>query len=186
MNWAAAAAAATLSIAAPCPSDAELPLNKPQLLLKSVESRDTGFSIEAWSDSTDGTYLIGEAVGLFVRGSADAYYTVLAIGPRGEVQRLHPAAGERSELLQAGEVLALPPDGTGPIIRVVHPVGTELIKIVGSKSPLALPPEFGEGPVPADFAAAILQTELLRLSDEAVSVVDIELRTLTERVCKDR
>ena len=186
MNWAAAAAAATLSIAAPCQSDTETPLNKPQLLLKSVESRGTGFRVEAWSDSADGTYLIGEAVGLFLRGSADAYYTVLAIGPQGDVLRLYPSAGETPDLVRAGEVLALPRDGTGPTIRAVHPVGTELLKIVGSTSPLALPPAFGDGSVPADFAAASLQAELLRLTSEAVSVTDIELRTVAGRACADR
>ena len=186
MNWAAAAAAATLSIAAPCQSDPATSLNKPQLLLKSVESRATGFSIEAWSDNADGTYLIGEAVGLFVRGSADAYYTVLAIGPTGEVLQLYPGAGESPDIVRAGEVLALPRGGTGPTIRAVPPTGTELIKIIGSKSPLVLPSGFGEGSVAADLAAASLQAELLRLADEAVSVTDIELKTVAERACAGR
>lgn len=186
MNWAAAAAAATLSIAAPCQSDPATSLNKPQLLLKSVEGRGTDFRVEAWSDSADGTYLIGDTVGLFLRGSADAYYTVLAIGPEGDVLRLYPSEGEAPDLVRAGEVLALPRGGAGPTIRAVHPVGTELLKIVGSKSPLALPQAFDEGSVPADFAAASLQAELLRLADEPLSVTDIELKTVAERACADR
>ena len=186
MNWAAAAAAATLSIAAPCQSEPGAALNKPQLLLKSVEGRGVGFSIEAWSDSADGTYLVGETVGLFVRGSADAYYTVLAIGPQGNVLRLYPGDGEVPGLVRAGEVLSLPQGGTGPTIRAVHPSGIELLKIVGSQSPLVLPEVFDEGYVPADLAAASLQAELLRLTDEAVSVTDIELRTIAGRACGDR
>jgi hypothetical protein len=186
MNWAAAAAAATLSIAAPCQTDPQGALNKPQLLLKSVETRTSGFSIEAWSDSADGTYLVGEAVGLFVRGSADAYYTVLAIGPRGDVLRLYPNDGEVPGLVRAGQVLALPQTGTGQTIRAVHPSGVELLKIVGTQSPLILPEVFGEGSVPADVAAASLQAELLRLTEEAVSVTDIELRTIAERACEAR
>jgi hypothetical protein len=186
MNWAAAAAAATLSIAAPCQSDLEPVLNKPQLLLKSVDSRETGFSIEAWSDSVDGTYRVGEAVGLFVRGSADAYYTVLAIGPQGGVLRLYPDAGAAPDLVRAGQVLTLPQGGIGQTIRAVHPSGVELLKIVGTQSPLMLPEVFGEGSVPADVAAASLQAELLRLTDQAVSVTDIELRTIAGRACGDR
>lgn len=184
MNWAAAAAAASLSIAAPCHTDPDPILNKPQLLLKSVESHGANFAVEAWADRPDSTYLIGDTIGLFVKGSADAYYTVLAIGPQGDVLRLYPGEGETPYLLRAGEVLSVQRAGTGPTIRAVHPVGTELIKIVGSTTPLALPTVFDVGAVPADLAVASLQAELLRLANEAVGIVDIALRSVAERACQ--
>lgn len=183
MNWAAAAAVASLSMVSPgfgAPPP-ELALNKAQLLLQAVAPQPAaGFLVEAWADSPDGAYSIGEAVRLFIRGSRDAYYTVLTVGPSGDVLQLYPPADEVPLLVRAGEVLSIPGQDNLVSIRAAYPAGRELIRIVGSLAPLSILPGARGA---ADLAAAELQAAMLRLPD-GLAMTDIYLTTIADAPCR--
>lgn len=184
MNWAAAAAVASLSMATPCLAapPLELALNKSQLLLQSVSpASQARFIIEAWADSPDGVYSVGQEVRLFLRGSRDAYYTVLAVGPEGDVLQLYPAPYGPPLLVRSGEVLTVPGHGDARNIRAAYPAGRELVRIVGSTSPISVLPDGSRAA--ADVVAARLQAEILRLPD-GLAIFDLQLSTIADAPCR--
>ena len=184
MNWAAAAAVASLSMATPClaASPLEPALNKSQLLLQSVApAQQAGFIVEVWADSPDGTYSVGQEVRLFLRGGRDAYYTVLAVGPEGDVLQLYPPPDDPPMLVRAGEILTIPGHDDGRNIRAAYPAGRELIRIVGSTSPITVLP--GGGSRAAADVAATLQAEILRLPD-GLAIADLQLSTIADAPCR--
>jgi hypothetical protein len=184
MNWAAAAAVASLSMVVPCLAGPSGPaLNKSQLLLQSVAPKpQADFTVEAWANRPDGTYSIGQEVQLFLRGSRDAYYTVLAVGPEGDVVQLYPAPLDSPQLLRAGDVLTIPGQNDARTIRAAYPAGRELVRIIGSTSPLTLLPSSADGRVSVDIAAALLQNEIIRLSD-GLAIFDLQLNTIADAPC---
>ena len=95
-------------------------------------------NVVAWVDHADNTYAIGEAVGLFVRASKDAYLTVLNVGPSGNTTMLFPNAFQKDARVRANQVVRIPAPGAGTSITVSGPVGRELIKVIASTSPAPL------------------------------------------------
>ena len=185
MNWAAAAAVASLSMATPCLAAPpfEPALNKSQLLLQSVvPAPQAGFIVEAWADSSDRIYSVGQEVRLFLRGSRDAYYTVLTVGPEGDVLQLYPTPHDPPMVVRAGDILTIPGHDDGRNIRAAYPVGRELIRIVGSTSPITILPS-GVSRAAADVAATQLQAEILRLPD-GLAVFDLQLSTIADAPCR--
>jgi hypothetical protein len=185
MNWAAAAAIASLSMATHClgAPPLEMALNKSQLLLQSVAPAPAaGFIVEAWADSPDGAYSVGQEVRLFLRGSRDAYYTVLAVGPEGDVLQLYPAPHDPPILVRAGDILTIPGHDDVRNIRAAYPAGRELVRIVGSTSPITVLPG-GSPRAAADVAATQLQAEILRLPN-GLAIVDLQLSTIADAPCR--
>jgi outer membrane protein OmpA-like peptidoglycan-associated protein len=89
-------------------------------------------------DRPAGAYAIGETVGLFVEAQKDAYLTVIAVSPKGEITKLFPNNGQADNFIKAGSRVQVPDPATGARLQVFGPVGKESIRVFSSSRPLTL------------------------------------------------
>ena len=94
--------------------------------------------VTAWVDHADSTYAVGETVRLFVKASKDAYLTVLNVGASGRTTVLLPNAHQPETRVPAGQVVEVPPPGSGARIQVGGPTGRELVKVIATTRPTPL------------------------------------------------
>lgn len=97
-----------------------------------------GLEVVAWVDRPDSTYARGERVRLFVQTNRDAYVTVLNVDPAGETTVLFPNEYQSDNFVQADRAVEVPDPDSRSRVVVSGPVGTELIKVVASTTPIPL------------------------------------------------
>lgn len=95
--------------------------------------------IEARVDRPNLTYAIGDPVMIRVRPSQDAYVTIFNTRPDGTVTVLLPNPFHRDNRFRGGQEAAVPMPQSGYTFNTICPAGVELITVVASRQPLALP-----------------------------------------------
>jgi hypothetical protein len=68
-----------------------------------------------------------DAVQITVAAMADCRLTLLSIGPNGNVAQLFPNAAQSNPMLKQGQVITVPPVGSGVAIKPRGPNGMETI-----------------------------------------------------------
>lgn len=96
-------------------------------------------ALEAWVDSPERLYAVGQQLKVFVRPSETSYITVLNVGSSGRVAVIFPNFHQRNMQVRGGQTVAIPADDAGWRIDVAGPPGIEVIKIIASPEPLRLP-----------------------------------------------
>jgi hypothetical protein len=115
-----------------------VPAQKPLYELGGLAPK-AGSAIEAWVDSPERLYAVGQQLEVFVRPRQAAYITVLNVGTSGRVAVIFPNFHQRDMQVRAGQTVKIPADGAGWKIDVAGPPGIEVIKVIASREPLTLP-----------------------------------------------
>jgi hypothetical protein len=96
------------------------------------------FKIKVWTDKVE--YKEGEPVLVSFESEKDCDLTLLDIGTSGKVNIVFPNQYHQDNLVRAGKVYQIPPEGTGQSFyyRAVGPRGTNTIKAIGTLKPINL------------------------------------------------
>ncbi len=95
--------------------------------------------VDAWVDRPDLTYAVGDALRISVRPHQPCYITMVDVGSSGRVAVLFPNHFQRARRVRAGSTLTIPASGVDWNIKVGGPAGVDLIQVIASRAPLALP-----------------------------------------------
>jgi hypothetical protein len=115
-----------------------VPAQKPLYELGGLAPK-AGSALEAWVDSPERLYAVGQQLKVFVRPRQAAYITVLNVGTSGRVAVIFPNFHQRDVQVRAGQTVKIPADGASWKIDVAGPPGIEVIKVIASREPLTLP-----------------------------------------------
>ncbi len=96
------------------------------------------FKIKVWTDKVE--YKEGEPVLVSFESEKDCDLTLLDIGTSGKVNIIFPNQYHQDNLVRAGKVYQIPPEGTGQSFsyRAMGPSGTNTIKAIGTLKPINL------------------------------------------------
>lgn len=94
--------------------------------------RPSSLNLSAWVDHEDNTYAIGENVVLSVTSKRDAYLTIVDVGTSGRTIIIFPNQYQTDNFIRAGETIQIPSRSADFDFQVSGPVGTELIKVIGT------------------------------------------------------
>jgi hypothetical protein len=115
-----------------------VPAQKPLYELDGL-APERELAIEAWVDSPERLYTVGQHLQVFVRPRQTSYITVLNVGSSGRVAVIFPNFYQRNMQVGAGQTVMIPAEGAGWRIDVAGPPGIEVIEIIASREPLKLP-----------------------------------------------
>jgi len=94
--------------------------------------------IDAWVDSADLTYRVGQPLRISVKPRQDAYITVVDVGSSGRVALLYPNHFQQGGRVRAGTTVTIPSGKAPWQIRGGGPAGVDLIQVIASRRPLTL------------------------------------------------
>lgn len=103
-----------------------------QRSLADVAAPPSGLRVTAWVDQQDNTYEVGETLTLTVQSNADAFVTVLNNGTNGQTTVIFPNRFQSDNRVPANKPFRIPAVGSGSVLRVGGPAGTDLIKVIAS------------------------------------------------------
>ncbi|MBP7335871.1 DUF4384 domain-containing protein [Niveispirillum sp.] len=95
-------------------------------------------AVTAWVDHEDNVYRTGDDLTLYVKTSKDAHVTVLDVGSSGQMHVVFPNQHQPDGFVKAGKVMVLPGRDAPFRFKVSPPVGTNVLKIIATSSPIAL------------------------------------------------
>jgi hypothetical protein len=142
-----------------------IPAQKPLYELGDLNA-EAGSALEAWVDSPERLYAVGQQLKVFVRAKQASHITVLNIGSSGRVAVMFPNFHQRDVQVRAGQTVRIPADGADWKIDVAGPPGIEVIKVIASREPLTL-------------------TEILKLSGATPAAPLVSLGRSGEEVARD-
>jgi len=123
-------------------------------------------TFDSWVDRADHTYAIGQPLRVTVRPHQDAYLTVVDVGSSGRVTVLFPNFLQQYNRVHAGTTVTIPSARARWQIKANGPTGIDLIHVIASRRPLALP-------------------ELTRLAAQSVASPVVSLGRSAETVARD-
>jgi hypothetical protein len=112
-----------------------VPAQKPMVQLGGGSAE----AVDAWVDNPSLTYRVGQQLKVFVRPRQTSFVTVLNVGSSGRVTVIFPNFYQRDTRVPAGQTVAIPAERAGWRIDVVGPPGIEVVKVIATPEPLALP-----------------------------------------------
>lgn len=101
-------------------------------------SKQGSVPVDAWVDSPERVYAVGQRLKVFVRPRETSYITVLNVGSSGRVAVVFPNHYQRNMRVRGGETVRIPAEGANWHIDVAGPPGVEVIMVVASREPLRL------------------------------------------------
>lgn len=107
-----------------------------QQLVTEVTAPASGLEVTATVDREDNLYTLGDAIELSVTVNADAYLTIVGVGPTGNAVLLYPNEFQPGEMVAAGETVQIPGKGAPAQIIASAPAGNELVRVIASSSPI--------------------------------------------------
>ena len=105
------------------------PAYQPQL--KPNEKR---LKVSAWVDRKNATYRLGDTVIFYIKANKDAYITLFDIGTTGKAHVIFPNKFQRTNFVQAGEVVSIPQAAAKFQFKVGGIAGTELVKVIATST----------------------------------------------------
>lgn len=113
-------------------------LSVQQQLVAAVESPvGAQLHVTAWVDHNNNRYRLGDEINLFVKVNADAYLTIVSVGPSGDVVQLYPNELQSGGLVKSGRTVKIPGKGSARIVATA-PAGNELIRVIASSEPVTV------------------------------------------------
>ncbi len=106
-------------------------------LMSSIKNKNPGFKIRLWTEGEKLTYKIGEQIKFKFSAEEDCYVYIIDIrGSSGDWAVLFPNEFHKSNWVQKGQEITIPPEGGGFTIDVQGPAGSELVKAFASVEPM--------------------------------------------------
>lgn len=98
-------------------------------------------SVTAWVDHEDATYHLGDTVRFFIKANKDCYITLLDIGTTGKTHIIYPNRHQKTNFVQAGEIISIPQAIDRFEFKVTGKRGNELIKVIATIEPIEIIPK---------------------------------------------
>lgn len=108
-----------------------------QAPLAAVAAPASGLTLDSWIDRSDGLYLPGERLELYLRLNRDARVTVWNVAASGQATMLFPNEHVSDSLLAGNRVHRIPADARYHL-QVGPPFGTNLIKVIATTAQVPL------------------------------------------------
>ncbi len=113
-------------------AQSERSISVEQLPVVQLEAPASELHVDIWANRTDGQYLPGESVELYIRANRDVRVSVLNVDALGRTTVLLPNAYTTDNHLQGNTVYSLPAPGANFRLQVNEPFGSNLIKVVAT------------------------------------------------------
>lgn len=108
------------------------------IAVEGIRNEQSGFVVRVDVDHADRVYLEGELIRATVRSERDGYLYLLYRDAQDQTYCLFPNDYQTDNRIRAGQTVTVPAEGDDFRLRVVPPLGTEVLKAVVVKSPLSL------------------------------------------------
>ncbi|MFH1117694.1 MAG: DUF4384 domain-containing protein [Pseudomonadota bacterium] len=106
-------------------------------LMSGIKNKNPGFKIRLWTEGEKLSYKVGEQIKFNFSAEEDCYVYIIDIrGSSGDWAVLFPNEFHKSNWVQKGQTITIPPEGAGFAIDVQGPAGSELIKAFASVEPM--------------------------------------------------
>ncbi len=100
--------------------------------LQDVQNPQAEFNVEVWVDREDRSYKVGDKVVFFFKANKDCRLTLFNVATSGEVLIIFPNEYQKDNLVKAGTVYQIPPEGAKFLFRVKGPAGEDVIKAIAT------------------------------------------------------
>ncbi|MBM4273472.1 MAG: DUF4384 domain-containing protein [Deltaproteobacteria bacterium] len=100
--------------------------------LKDLDNPKGEIKVELTVDREDATYKVGDQIVFTFRTNKDCRLTLFNVGTSGKVHVLFPNEHHKDNLVKAGTVYRIPPEGAKFVFKAQGPAGEDVVKAIAT------------------------------------------------------